>query len=68
MFKKILLPIDLTETEQPIDIATALAGAFDSELQLVNLQSLVPVAFCGSLGKSQYRGSTSARRDCSQRQ
>lgn len=48
MFRKILLPIDLTEpvmTQQAIDEATTLAKAFDGELRLVNVQSLVPVAF-----------------------
>jgi len=48
MFKKILLPIDLTEPEmskQAINRAQALAKAFDGELRLVNVQSLVPVAF-----------------------
>lgn len=48
MFRKILLPIDLTEpvmTKQAIAEAATLARAFDGELRLVNVQSLVPVAF-----------------------
>ena len=48
MFSKILLPIDLTEpkmSREAIVDATALAHAFNSELRLVNVQSLIPVAF-----------------------
>jgi universal stress protein F len=48
MFKKILAAIDLTEsqmTKQAIDKAAALARAFNSELRLVNVQTLIPVAF-----------------------
>ena len=48
MLQKILLPIDLTEpemTQQAINEAVALARAFDGELRLVNVQSLLPVAF-----------------------
>ncbi|TND00063.1 MAG: UspA domain-containing protein [Gammaproteobacteria bacterium] len=48
MFKKILAAIDLTESQmtmQAIDKAGALARAFNSELRLVNVQTLVPVAF-----------------------
>jgi universal stress protein F len=48
MFKKILLPIDLAEpemTKRSIEEGVALASAFKSELRLVNVQSLVPVAF-----------------------
>ena len=40
MFKKILVAIDLTESEmtkQAIDKAAALAKAFNSELRLVNM-------------------------------
>ena len=43
MFKKILVAIDLTEsemTEQSIDKAAALARAFIRELRLVNAQTL----------------------------
>jgi len=48
MFKKILVAIDLTESEmtkQAIDKAAALAKAFNSELRLVNVQTLIPIAF-----------------------
>ena len=48
MFRKILLPIDLTEaemTKQAIDEAVPLARAFDGELRLVNVQSLVPLDY-----------------------
>ena len=48
MFKKILVAIDLTESEmtkQAIDKAAALARAFNSELRLVNVQTLIPIAF-----------------------
>ena len=44
MFKKILLPVDLTESEMArpaIDEAIALAKGSDSNLRLVNVQSLV---------------------------
>ena len=48
MFKKILAAIDLTESQmtmQAIDKAAALARAFDGELRLVNVQTLIPIAF-----------------------
>lgn len=48
MFRKILLPIDLTETEMTrnaVETATALAKAFDSDLRIVNVQSLIPIAY-----------------------
>jgi nucleotide-binding universal stress UspA family protein len=48
MFKRILLPIDLTETElteHAVEAATALAKAFDSDLRIVNVQSLIPIAY-----------------------
>ena len=48
MFKKILVAIDLTESEmtkQAMDKAAALASAFNSELRLVNVQTLIPIAF-----------------------
>ena len=48
MFKKILVPIDLTETEMTehaVEAATALARAFESELRIVNVQSLIPIAY-----------------------
>jgi len=48
MFGKILLPVDLTESEmskQAIADAKTLANAFNSELRLVNVQSLIPIAF-----------------------
>jgi universal stress protein F len=46
--KKLLLPIDLTElqlAERALAQAAALAKAFDSQIRLVNVQSLVPIAF-----------------------
>lgn len=46
--RKILLPIDLTEPEmikRATDQAHALAKAFDCDLRLINVQSLLPVAF-----------------------
>jgi universal stress protein F len=48
MFKKILLPIDLAEpkmTASAISRAGTLAKCFESELRLVSVQSLVPIAF-----------------------
>lgn len=48
MFKKILLPVDLTETamtENAARAATALAKPFESELRVVNVQSLIPIAY-----------------------
>ena len=47
MFRKILLPIDVAEPEvanEAVAAATALAGAFDSELRLVHVASPVLVA------------------------
>jgi nucleotide-binding universal stress UspA family protein len=48
MFKKILVPIDLTEpelTKNGIDQAVALAKTNNSDIRLINVQTLVPVAF-----------------------
>ncbi|MGE0195362.1 MAG: universal stress protein, partial [Methylocystis sp.] len=48
MYRKILLPIDITEpamTDRAIAVAQELAKAFNSEMRLVNVQSLLPVAF-----------------------
>jgi universal stress protein F len=48
VFTKILLPIDVTEPQMAkdaIDEARALAAPFSSELRLVNVQSLLPIAF-----------------------
>jgi universal stress protein F len=48
MFKKILVPVDLAEpelTRTAIDEAVALAKIGNADLRLVNVQSLVPVAF-----------------------
>lgn len=48
MFKKFLIPIDLTEpdmTKQALDEALPIAKGTDAQLRLVNVQSLVPVAF-----------------------
>ncbi|MBI1867581.1 MAG: universal stress protein [Methylocystis sp.] len=48
MFKKILVPLDLAEsdlTKQAIEAALTLAEAPDAQLRFVNVQSLVPMAF-----------------------
>jgi universal stress protein F len=48
MFRRVLLPIDLTEpemAEQALDEARTLAIAFNGELRLVNVQSLIPIDF-----------------------
>jgi universal stress protein F len=49
MYKKILVPVDLSETEMTqlaIDAALALAKTDpDAQLRLINVQPLVPVAF-----------------------
>lgn len=48
MFEKILIPLDLTEpelTRQALDEALAIARPTSARLRLVNVQSLVPVAF-----------------------
>jgi nucleotide-binding universal stress UspA family protein len=48
MFAKILVPLDLTEPElirQALDEALVIAKGGDARLRLVNVQSLVPVAF-----------------------
>jgi nucleotide-binding universal stress UspA family protein len=48
MYRKILLPIDLTEaemTDRAISVAQALAKTFDSEMRVVNVQSLLPISF-----------------------
>lgn len=48
MYRKILLPIDITEsamTDRAIAVAQRLAKPFDSEMRLVNVQSLLPIAF-----------------------
>lgn len=48
MYRKILLPIDITEpamTDRAISVGQELAKAFDSEMRLVNVQSLLPIAF-----------------------
>lgn len=48
MFKKFLVPVDLTEpdmTTQALDEALAIAKGTGAQLRLVNVQSLVPVAF-----------------------
>ncbi|ARN83335.1 universal stress protein [Methylocystis bryophila] len=48
MLRKLLLPIDLAEPEfatRAIEAAQTLAKPFDSELRLVNVQSLVPLRF-----------------------
>jgi universal stress protein F len=54
MYRKILLPIDLTEagmTDQAIRAAQPLAKAFDGEMRLINVQSLVPVDFLDYVAK-----------------
>ncbi|WP_363345671.1 universal stress protein [Methylocystis echinoides] len=48
MFTKILVPLDLSEPQMSnhaVRYAEALGKAFDSDLRLVNVQSLVPVTF-----------------------
>jgi nucleotide-binding universal stress UspA family protein len=48
MYKKILIPVDLSEPEMSqiaIDAALALARANDAALRLINVQPLVPIAF-----------------------
>ncbi len=48
MYRKILLPIDITEramTDSAIAVAQGLAKAFDSDMRLVNVQSLLPISF-----------------------
>jgi nucleotide-binding universal stress UspA family protein len=48
MFKKILVPVDLSEPDMSrlaLDAALALAQTGDAGLRLVNVQPLVPVAF-----------------------
>lgn len=48
MLAKILVPIDLAEpqmTKVALDYAEALAKAFESEVRLINVQSLTPVRF-----------------------
>lgn len=49
MYKKILVPVDVAEpemTQMGLDAALALAAAgSDTQLRLVNVQPLVPVAF-----------------------
>jgi len=47
MFAKILVPIEMTESEMTqrcVRAAEAIAKKFDSDLRLVNVQSLVPIA------------------------
>jgi universal stress protein F len=46
MFKRILVPVDLAEpqmTTAAIEHSETLAKAFDSEIRLVNVQSLTPI-------------------------
>lgn len=48
MFRKLLLPVDLVETELTMRSAAAaakLASAFDAEVRILNVQSLLPVAY-----------------------
>jgi nucleotide-binding universal stress UspA family protein len=48
MYKKILVPLDLSEDDmrwRACAAALALANAFGSELRLLNVQPLVPIAF-----------------------
>jgi len=47
MFAKILVPIDMTEsemTEKSVRMAEAVAKKFDSDVRLINVQSLLPIA------------------------
>ncbi|MEK8091593.1 universal stress protein [Methylocystis sp. IM3] len=48
MFSKILVPLDLSEPQMSnyaVRYAEALAKAFDADIRLVNVQSLVPLPF-----------------------
>jgi universal stress protein F len=48
MFTKVLVPVDLSETKMTdyaARSAQVLAKAFDADIRLVNVQSLVPVSF-----------------------
>lgn len=48
MYKKILVPVDLGEAEMTqlaLDAALPMARSAESELRLVNVQPLVPIAF-----------------------
>ena len=48
MYRKILLPIDITEpemTDRAVSVAQELAKAFDSDMRVVNVQSLLPISF-----------------------
>lgn len=47
MFARILVPVDMTEsemTEQSVRMAEAVAKKFDSDVRLINVQSLLPIA------------------------
>ncbi len=48
MFKRVLLPVDLTESamnDRAIAVAKDIAESFDSDIHVVNVQSLLPIAF-----------------------
>lgn len=48
MFRRILVPIDLAEPpliEQAINHAESMAHAFNADIRLANVQSVVPIAF-----------------------
>jgi universal stress protein F len=48
MYRKILLPVDIVEpemTDRAIAVAQELAKAFDSDMRLINVQSLLPISF-----------------------
>ncbi|HEY8214382.1 MAG TPA: universal stress protein [Methylocystis sp.] len=48
MYRKILLPVDIVEpemTDRAIAVAQELAKAFDSDVRLINVQSLLPISF-----------------------
>ncbi len=59
MLRKLLLPIDLTEPvfgARAIEAAQTLAKPFDSEVRLVNVQSLIPIRFLDYVPEDFDRG------------
>lgn len=77
MYRRILLPVDLTEpalSERAIVVAQALAKSFVSEMRLVNVQSLLPISFLDYVpanfdaqlrhGLEQEMATTAAKIDC----
>ena len=59
MLRKLLVPIDLVEPEfvkRATEEAQKLAKPFDSEVRLVNVQSLIPIAFLDYVPEDFDRG------------